>query len=215
MHTGLRGFCIANTRPEARSTVANGHRANQTASAPLPEQRSNRGTARLRRAQRRHQAVDLADRRLKQPPAPQLAMDGDRSHLRRSATRSDLPWRTSVAIRQASQMGQAVPQSQAGRQEPEISRLRPVSTSTTQRCRKLTLLRGNGCRQSRYAQRIVISAGRSATQETWGYLDGCRYVLHDRHTKFCPSFRSVVAAGGVKTMTLPARSPNLNAFAER
>ena len=55
----------------------------------------------------------------------------------------------------------------------------------------------------------------SATEETWGYLDGCRYVLHDRDTKFCPSFRSVLAAGGVKTMALPARSPNLNAFAER
>src|SRR6202043_2770091 len=47
------------------------------------------------------------------------------------------------------------------------------------------------------------------------YLDGCRYVLHDRDTKFCASFRSVLAAGGVKTMALPARSPNLNAFAER
>ena len=33
--------------------------------------------------------------------------------------------------------------------------------------------------------------------------------------KFCASFRSVLAAGGVKTMALPARSPNLSAFAER
>src|ERR1700730_6754806 len=56
---------------------------------------------------------------------------------------------------------------------------------------------------------------RSATQDTWGYLDGCRYVLHDRDTKFCASFRSVLAEGGVKTMALPARSPNLNAFAKR
>jgi putative transposase len=56
---------------------------------------------------------------------------------------------------------------------------------------------------------------RSATQETWGYLHGCRYVQHDRDTKFCASFRSVLAAGGVKTIPLPARSPNLNAFAER
>jgi len=56
---------------------------------------------------------------------------------------------------------------------------------------------------------------RSATRETWGYLDGCRYVLHDRDTKFCASFRSVLAAGGVKPIALPARSPNLNAFAER
>src|SRR6266852_2510716 len=57
--------------------------------------------------------------------------------------------------------------------------------------------------------------GRSATQETWGYLDRCRYVLHDRDTKFCASFRTVLAAGGVETIPLPARSPNLNAFAER
>jgi putative transposase len=56
---------------------------------------------------------------------------------------------------------------------------------------------------------------RSATQETWGYLEGCHHVLHDRDTKFCASFRSVLAEGGVKTIPLPARSPNLNAFAER
>jgi putative transposase len=48
---------------------------------------------------------------------------------------------------------------------------------------------------------------RSATQESWGYLDRCRYVLHDRDTKFCASFRSVLAAGGVRTVPLPARSP--------
>ena len=56
---------------------------------------------------------------------------------------------------------------------------------------------------------------RSATQETWGCLHPCRYVLHDRDTKFCASFRWVLAAGGVKAIPLPARSPNLNAFAER
>jgi putative transposase len=57
--------------------------------------------------------------------------------------------------------------------------------------------------------------GRSATQETLGYLHPCRYVLHDRDTKFCASFRSALASGGVKTIQLPAKSPNLNAFAER
>jgi putative transposase len=56
---------------------------------------------------------------------------------------------------------------------------------------------------------------RSATQETWGHLHPCRYVLHDRDTKFCASFRSLLADGGVKTIRLPARSPNMNAFAER
>ena len=57
--------------------------------------------------------------------------------------------------------------------------------------------------------------GHSATQDTWGYLHPCRYVLHDRDTKFCEAFRSALASGGVKTIPLPARSPNLNAFAER
>ena len=38
---------------------------------------------------------------------------------------------------------------------------------------------------------------------------------HDRDTKFCASFRSALASGGVKTIQLPAKSPNLNAFAER
>ena len=49
-------------------------------------------------------------------------------------------------------------------------------------------------------QEWMEQIARSATQETWGYLDGCRYVLHDRDTKFCASFRSVLAAGGVKTI---------------
>jgi transposase InsO family protein len=55
----------------------------------------------------------------------------------------------------------------------------------------------------------------SATQETWGYLNPCRYVLHDRDKKFCASFRSVLTGAGVKTIMLPAKSPNLNAYAER
>ena len=56
---------------------------------------------------------------------------------------------------------------------------------------------------------------RSATHEEWGYLRCCRYVLHDRDSKFCESFGALLAAGGVKTITLPAKSPDLNAFAER
>jgi hypothetical protein len=46
-------------------------------------------------------------------------------------------------------------------------------------------------------------------------LANSRYLLHDRDTKFCPSFRQLIEAGKVKTMPLPARSPNLNAYAER
>jgi putative transposase len=61
----------------------------------------------------------------------------------------------------------------------------------------------------------MVQIARSATQETLGHLHPCRYVLHDRDTKFSASFRSTLADGGVKSIRLPAKSPNLNAFAER
>jgi hypothetical protein len=50
---------------------------------------------------------------------------------------------------------------------------------------------------------------RNATDEAWGYLDQRRYVLHDRDTKFCSQFRATLAAGSIKPIQLPARSPNL------
>ena len=56
---------------------------------------------------------------------------------------------------------------------------------------------------------------RNLTDTEAGALPGQRYVLHDRDTKFCGSFRLIVRAGGVEPLQLPARSPNLNAFAER
>jgi hypothetical protein len=56
---------------------------------------------------------------------------------------------------------------------------------------------------------------RNATMQGWGFLRGCRYLLHDRDTKFCQSFRELMESGSVETIRLPARSPNLNSFAER
>jgi putative transposase len=56
---------------------------------------------------------------------------------------------------------------------------------------------------------------RNAIDEASGYLRQCRYVLHDRDTKFCASFRAILGTGNVKCLALPPRSPNLNAFAER
>jgi hypothetical protein len=56
---------------------------------------------------------------------------------------------------------------------------------------------------------------RNATGDTWGFLEQRRYALHDRETKFCSVFRATLAAGGIKPIPLPARSPNLNAYAER
>ena len=51
--------------------------------------------------------------------------------------------------------------------------------------------------------------------EGWGCLEGCRHLLHDRDRKFTESFRLIIESGGVKPVSLPARSPNLNAYAER
>ena len=56
---------------------------------------------------------------------------------------------------------------------------------------------------------------RNVTMDEWGFLDNCRYLIHDRDTKYCQSFRDIIESGDVKTLPLPARSPNLNAFAER
>ena len=56
---------------------------------------------------------------------------------------------------------------------------------------------------------------RNATMEDRGALKDCRYLLHDRDTKFTRSFRAILMSGRVEPLALPARSPNLNAYAER
>ena len=53
------------------------------------------------------------------------------------------------------------------------------------------------------------------TMEGAGFLASCRYLLHDRDSKFCASFRHLIEAGKVKALALPPHRPNLNAFAER
>jgi hypothetical protein len=39
--------------------------------------------------------------------------------------------------------------------------------------------------------------------------------MHDRDGKFCPTFLQIIDAAVVKRVLLPARSPNLNAYAGR
>jgi putative transposase len=56
---------------------------------------------------------------------------------------------------------------------------------------------------------------RNVTMEGCGTLRDCRYLLHDRDTKYTQSFRAIIASGQVEPLVLPARSPNLNAHAER
>jgi hypothetical protein len=64
-------------------------------------------------------------------------------------------------------------------------------------------------------ERWMKQIARKATMEGCGVLRDCRYLLHDRDTKFTRSFRAVIASGRIKQLALPARSPNLNAYAER
>ena len=55
----------------------------------------------------------------------------------------------------------------------------------------------------------------NVTMDEWGFLDNCSYLIHDRDTKYCQSFRDIIESCDVRTLPLPAHSPNLNAFAER
>ena len=48
-----------------------------------------------------------------------------------------------------------------------------------------------------------------------GIVRGKRYLIHDRDPLFTAEFLSVLADSGVKSVKLPPRSPNLNAYAER
>src|SRR5260370_38217097 len=64
-------------------------------------------------------------------------------------------------------------------------------------------------------QEWMEQQARNMTMEEWECLRGCRYLLHDRDAKFCQSFRELIKTGGVNPLRLPARSPNLNSYAER
>ena len=56
---------------------------------------------------------------------------------------------------------------------------------------------------------------RNVTMEGCGALRDCRYLLHDRDTKYTQSFRAIIMSGHVEPLALPPRSPDLNAYAER
>jgi hypothetical protein len=64
-------------------------------------------------------------------------------------------------------------------------------------------------------ERWMQQIARNVTMEGCGALRDCRYLLHDRDTKYTQSFRAIIASGQVEPLMLPACSPNLNAYAER
>ena len=63
----------------------------------------------------------------------------------------------------------------------------------------------------------MVQTARNLTMADTGWLTqvGARYLIHDRDAKFCAAWQHALATGGVETVPIPPRSPNLNAFAER
>jgi putative transposase len=57
--------------------------------------------------------------------------------------------------------------------------------------------------------------GRNVTDAVDGILGGKRYLIHDRDPLFTAEFLNTLEAVGIKSVKLPPRSPNLNAYAER
>ena len=56
---------------------------------------------------------------------------------------------------------------------------------------------------------------RNLTAAEGGFLEGKRYILMDRDTKFCQSFRGILEDAGTEPVLLPPKSPNCNAHLER
>jgi putative transposase len=56
---------------------------------------------------------------------------------------------------------------------------------------------------------------RNLTDCEAGFLNGSRHLIHDRDPLFTRSFCEILNSSNVETVKLPARSPNLNAYAER
>jgi len=64
-------------------------------------------------------------------------------------------------------------------------------------------------------ERWMLQMARNLTDACNGFLLGARFFIHDRSALFTEQFRGILKSSGVESLRLPARSPNLNAFAER
>ena len=54
-----------------------------------------------------------------------------------------------------------------------------------------------------------------AAEGSLGFLQGRRYLIHDRDTKFSLRFRIVLESAGLGLIKTPFQAPNANAYAER
>lgn len=76
-------------------------------------------------------------------------------------------------------------------------------------------------------RKVVLGGITTAPCEEWmkqiarnmicwgGPMEGARYLIHDRDSKYSKAFDAILESAGIEPITLPARSPNLNAYAER
>jgi len=56
---------------------------------------------------------------------------------------------------------------------------------------------------------------RNLTDPVDGFLRGAKYLIHDRDPLFTDAFIAILEPAGVKSVKIPAQSPNCNAYAER
>ena len=63
--------------------------------------------------------------------------------------------------------------------------------------------------------RWMEQIARNLTDGPDGFLNGCRYLIHDRSSLFTAQWSLILESAGVKSVRLPPSSPNLNAFAVR
>jgi putative transposase len=77
------------------------------------------------------------------------------------------------------------------------------------------------------SKKVVLGGITTSPHEQWmkqvarnvtdwdGEMKSARFLIHDRDSKYTTSFGDMFNSVGIKPLKLPARSPNLNAYAER
>ena len=61
----------------------------------------------------------------------------------------------------------------------------------------------------------MMQIAKIVTDVFGGFLVDKRFLIMDRDTKYCESFRHLLLTSGIEPIRLPPRSPNLNAYMER
>jgi putative transposase len=61
----------------------------------------------------------------------------------------------------------------------------------------------------------MAQVARNLTDDVDGFFKGKRYLIHDRDPLYTREFLNMLEDGGIQSVKLPPRSPNLNAYAER